>query len=711
MELKWVLLSFMFILSLMVIVNAADCPTPISAPGTYVMSEDYAGAPYSDPIVDGKACVKITSSDVIFDCNNHYIHNNGTAGLTYGILVVSNLPVTNVTIKNCRGIYDYTDGIYFHETQNSRIEKVVSNNNGNGFVVNGGQNNTIFNNTVHSNEYGISILSSSKNIVEKNYIYSQKEGVIITLSTKNTVKDNKIYNNVINGISLTLLSMYNNLTGNTLENNGIRGVYAELASHHNYVYNNSAKGGTWGFRFTSSGNTTLIKNTASESIVGFLVEQSENCTLKNNIAIRNSDTGFAVGQLSHRTKMENNTGYGSDNGLYIDTSNNVVVDTFTTYNNDLYGIYILDSYGAQIKNVHVYNSSTEFYAESGGVTTSISVTNITIDNPNGGFVNKTVLNIFDTINNGEELAIKWVRNTYPLPPGKSSFEGKFLNISGVASINKIEWLWTLSESSGYDEESFELAKYSGSGWSRVSATLDIVLHKMTVYNLLPASIYGILGNGSTLNYTIADIYRANVTNRTSLARWSGTGEAGRANIEGGNISDLNLSSRTLTDRWAAFYGDIVGSIYLTTNAGGLSNYVYMWNWAPAYGGTVCASTNSSMLSINVTGASGRDVDGAWGFGDAADNGRNTFVGLGCDILLGSANVTGADFADTGAAGGFRTCALKTKKSPSKSNMLFCTRIDANGAAFDNTPANFEIIVPTAFGNGVFETYYFYAAFD
>jgi hypothetical protein len=67
----------------------------------------------------------------------------------------------------------------------------------------------------------------------------------------------------------------------------------------------------------------------------------------------------------------------------------------------------------------------------------------------------------------------------------------------------------------------------------------------------------------------------------------------------------------------------------------------------------------------------------------------------------------AYYADTGLAGGFITCAWKSAFTPSKDEMLFCTNITNNGPLYNGESGDFEIIAPTEYGTGVYETYYFY----
>lgn len=207
--------------------------------------------------------------------------------------------------------------------------------------------------------------------------------------------------------------------------------------------------------------------------------------------------------------------------------------------------------------------------------------------------------------------------------------------------------------------------------------------------------------------SMAYLYGANITNATDLARWIGNISTVNDTTEGGNITIANLNGSSLTDRWAGYFGNVSGDILLTDNASGTAAYLYSWSWNSSFGGVVCASTNSFINRVNITGASGADIDIAWGFGAVADSGANTFNGSNCSLAFDSTYISNASYADTGPAGGFVTCAYKSTSTPAKNQMFFCSNITYDGLLYNGGKGDFELIVPTAYGIGVTETYYFY----
>jgi hypothetical protein len=221
---------------------------------------------------------------------------------------------------------------------------------------------------------------------------------------------------------------------------------------------------------------------------------------------------------------------------------------------------------------------------------------------------------------------------------------------------------------------------------------------LTAYDSVMIGVLNLTGNQTSL-------YMANVTNATALPRFE-YNESGNVTTEGGNITGSNVYTEQLTDRWAAFYGNISGSIILT-NRNGMNN-VYSWGWTPANGGVVCTSTNSSVTDLTLYPADGDDIDAAWSFAPTeSDSGRNTFNHTGCNMTIGITPIDNSGYVDTGQPGGFITCSLKDKIVAAKPDMYFCTNIEQNGAFWNGQTGNFELMVPTAFGVNQYETYYFY----
>ena len=133
---------------------------------------------------------------------------------------------------------------------------------------------------------------------------------------------------------------------------------------------------------------------------------------------------------------------------------------------------------------------------------NLRLSNITLDNPLGNFVNYTSLYVNDTYGYiggvGQRYLIKW-SSAISLPPNRVSFAQKFVNITienGPAELDSVSWGWLDSELNGYDENNFQLWKYNSStGWLMINGTPDITGNRLSAANLSPqgneGNVYGI----------------------------------------------------------------------------------------------------------------------------------------------------------------------------------------------------------------------------
>ncbi len=503
-----------------------------------------------------------------------------------------------------------------------------------------------------------------------------------------------------------------------LELNNVTGSYL----HDNSAHDNSG----YGFYIYESSNNNLTNNTAyGNPNNGFYLESDSNGnTLTGNTAHSNPNRGFQLYESDNNDLISNTAYNNTQHGFYIHTSDDNLISGGSSYDNLQYGLMIYRSDNVNVSNTHLYNNiQAELYVRVSATPGIVRISNITIDRPAGDTQDYTRLTITDNVEANTGYTINWTSGTGGLPSNYTSFENKYIDISsvlGTVSIDSITWHWDDSELGGYNESKFELWKYSGGAWSNTSASLNLPANTLSLTNHNPASGYGILENGNVsgplgaedVNGTYIDLYGVNITNVTDLTRWEPNVTGNNLTTEGGNITLANLNSTALTDRWAGYFGNISGDILLTDNASSVSVYLYHWAWNSTFGGIVCSSTNSSLGRIDVVGANGSDIDTAWGFPSSAiDSGVNTFNGSNCTLNIDSASISNASYADTGPAGGFITCALKTQNNPVKAGMLFCTNITYNGTIYSGGHGDFELIVPTAYGPSVTEIYYFYANLD
>jgi len=203
------------------------------------------------------------------------------------------------------------------------------------------------------------------------------------------------------------------------------------------------------------------------------------------------------------------------------------------------------------------------------------------------------------------------------------------------------------------------------------------------------------------------VTNVSISASTSQVRWAGTTTASSYATEGGNISSINISVTSLTDKWAAFYGSLTGTISLRDTV----STIFTWTYATSGGGHVCASTKSSWISGTLANASATTVNTLWSLGVAGvgDSATTTFTTT-CPYTLtlnGQTITIGNSVGITHAgASTFKTCGIQDGTG-AKTNYAFCTNISSAGTNFQGNSSNYELMVPTTPGTGL-ETYYLYA---
>jgi hypothetical protein len=102
-------------------VNVTNCPV-ISEPGTqFVMRSGYLGAPNDIGAIMplSSACVKITASDVSFDCGGFNITGNNNTPSAPTVGIVLNGSLNNVSVRNCGMVGGYSYGALVYRSNRS----------------------------------------------------------------------------------------------------------------------------------------------------------------------------------------------------------------------------------------------------------------------------------------------------------------------------------------------------------------------------------------------------------------------------------------------------------------------------------------------------------------------------------------------------------------------------------------------------------------
>jgi len=211
----------------------------------------------------------------------------------------------------------------------------------------------------------------------------------------------------------------------------------------------------------------------------------------------------------------------------------------------------------------------------------------------------------------------------------------------------------------------------------------------------------------------AGVVGANVTAGTPVTL--GSGAVGSVEAWGGNITAVNLSISSTTMHWQAFYGNVTAGLRLASNQSGTMYTVKSWT-VDNLRGVVFASRGNNVDFSAVASADPTldSLDTAFPFLASAND---------------RANNTGADNANPAMQVGPYTISANTRPIIQTSNSsnplawtqvilndgdqnvathyLFAVPINATGVAYDNSPANYQIIVPANASVGTSVTYYFY----
>jgi len=273
--------------------SADDC-FRISAPGTYVLTDDVYGADYD---IGGYgydyACVVINSSDVVFDCDSYSILGYGDY---YGIYIANSASgmLDNITIRNC-DISNYYYGIYSHMYAGDEMSGSTFANNtmgnywmdiyaglmdggsiegnevANGFLLNSMSGMRISGNAIGSGSYCEGLLLSAINDPDPPYGLMHNVGLDISGNTvtgcdngyefyymqNSTVTGNLAAENYNDGFFFSETGM-NNVTGNIARNNSVDSIFSagfETYGEGDLFYNNTAENNSNGFDVFYGGNT------------------------------------------------------------------------------------------------------------------------------------------------------------------------------------------------------------------------------------------------------------------------------------------------------------------------------------------------------------------------------------------------------------------------------------------------------------------------
>jgi len=464
-------------------------------------------------------------------------------------------------------------------------------------------------------------------------------------------------------------------------NNSIDGIYVDPSSFINISYSVSDSNGNHGISFIKTDFSTIFET----SVYG---------NIADGVYIENSDSPY----------LENVNMQTNFRGLTVVNVTNFISEGLSVSSNELGASFIgtdITLSGGTLDSLDLDGTAR---------TMSVNLDGVAFSSEPGTY---SVLSLTDYAVE-EEYAISATGLPASPPSGYSQVPSYgFVDITpsiGSPVIDEVRWGSLSHEFIDY----IDIFEYHIGSWYRMNAYKGVDFLSLT--NLSSFSGWGPLINYSIsdYNYTYRGIGRANVTAGPQV-RWSGM-NASNATTEGGNVTELGINMTAITDRWAAFYGNVTGSLALK-EAGYPAYSVYEWSWnASDDGGFVCVSEDPTYNFFTIEGATPSEIDTSWGFDSYSDNAINTFKNGSCVINLAMSGATATERAKTGETNPsdpFYTCPLKSPISTpiapgDQLKFAFCAPImGPSGCNWKNESINFEMIVPIEAGPGA-ETYYFFA---
>ena len=182
---------------------------------------------------------------------------------------------------------------------------------------------------------------------------------------------------------------------------------------------------------------------------------------------------------------------------------------------------------------------------------------------------------------------------------------------------------------------------------------------------------------------------------------------GNATAAGGNITPVNLTSKTITEAWHGFYGQIVGNITLEDSAG-FRMYAWAFNQT---GGEMFASRSNAVSWAVIAAHNDCTIDqDLTGTGSDRTNmtftpsANTAFTVGGVPIGANSACTTYTYVNNASQAADFEEVILFDN---STNTSVYTCLLELDTTGFDGGAYDFQIIVPDNRTTAV-ETYYFYA---
>lgn len=173
-------------------------------------------------------------------------------------------------------------------------------------------------------------------------------------------------------------------------------------------------------------------------------------------------------------------------------------------------------------------------------------------------------------------------------------------------------------------------------------------------------------------------------------------------IDGGNVTYVDVNSDVITSRWAGFFGNVSGSLLLSDSS---ANNFYQWTVSSMTGAVVYAANDTISdwtAGSNIVPLTNANAP-SWIQGAATDNFTQTFAANEA-FTSSTYNIAATPYTTTynssGVAGNLKTYALYANTEGAN---IWAGKVVDDTDGFDGTSVDYQILLPAQTGT----TYSFY----
>jgi hypothetical protein len=174
-------------------------------------------------------------------------------------------------------------------------------------------------------------------------------------------------------------------------------------------------------------------------------------------------------------------------------------------------------------------------------------------------------------------------------------------------------------------------------------------------------------------------------------------------LDGGNVTEANLTSNQSTDQWAGLYGTATGTLALGED----SKTLYEWDAEAENVFAADAGLNVDWTAIG--NGTAETVNASFGYLDGSTTPENTFnAGTNEQITFDGETFNGstANTKDSNGDKQWSTVVLNDTSEGSSGAAVFAGIVDDSTNAFNGDPANYQLLLP-AQDSATGETYNLY----